>query len=276
MSTNEISALISTLTKEEKLSLINKVIASIRKESGIPTSKRIKGTKRSEVQTHGFIWQEDLQLNVYGVTEDELKNIPYTSESDLPRALNRKDDVDLSIKTTGSPNAIGMADCLRLHDAVSSGNPLHMTVVLYKQCDDKKTLVSITEVNLTNSVELLFGSITKDQLVTLDMAVKEVPQKRSPTPEEYQKMYSIRDSLQPMSGAIHLDIKCNSQQSRLQCSFNRFQTFLKENPDRIIEQSTTGSFRGGHVLEVIESGRRVFKKTTPVPAPDSAPHSPPP
>jgi hypothetical protein len=214
---------------------------------------------------------------VYGVTDDELKKIKYNSKSDLPRALNRKDDVDLSIKTTGSPNAIGMADCLRLHDAVSSGNPLHMTVVHYKQCDDKKTkaIVSITEVNLTNSVELLFGSITQGQLVTLDKAVKAVPQSRSPTPEEYQKMYSIRDSLQPMSGAIHLDIKCNSQQSRLQCSFNRFQAFLKENPDRIIEQSTSGSFRGGNVIEVIESGRRVFTKSTPVPAPDSAPHSPP-
>ena len=274
---NEISTLISNLTKEEKLSLIDDLTASIREEAGIPKtkkSKRAKGSKGSEVQKHGFIWQKELQMNVYGATEDELKNIPYTSESDLPRALNRKDDVNLSIKTTGSENAICMGDCIRVYDAVSSGNPHHMTVVLYKQCDDKKTLASIIEVNLINSVKLLFGSITKDQLLTLDKAVKAVPRSRSPTPEEHKHMYSIRNSLLPMSGAIYLNIKCDSKQSRLQCSFNRFQKFLKENPDRIIEQSTSGSFRGGNVLEVIESGSRVFTKT--VPAPDSAPHSPPP
>ena len=227
-----------------------------------------------EVQKHGFSWEKDLIRNVYGATDDELKKIKYNSKMDLPSSLNRKNDVDLSIKSTGSPNAVGMADCLRVYDAVGNEKPLHMTVVCYKQDDIKNTkkLISITEVNLTNSVKLLFGSITREQIVELDKAVKAVPQKRSPTPEEYQKMYSIRDTLQPNSGAIHLDIKCNSQQSRLQCSFNHFQQFLKENTARIIEQSTSGSFRGGNVIEEFASTRRVFKKKIePVPALDSAP-----
>ena len=228
----------------------------------------------SEVQKHGFSWEKDIIRNVYGATDEELKKIKYNSKMDLPSSLNRKNAVNLSIKTTCSSNAVCMADCLRIYDAVSSETPLHMTVIYYKQDDIKNTkkLISITEVNLTNSVKLLFGSITREQLVELDKTIKAVPQKRSPNPEEYQKMYSMRDSIQPNSGAIHLDIKCNSQQSRLQCSFNHFQQFLKENPSRIIEQSTSGKFRGGNVIEEFVSGRRVFKKKQPLPILDSAPH----
>jgi hypothetical protein len=231
-----------------------------------------------EVQKHGFTWERDLLLNSYGVTYEELKKIKYNSKMDLPRSLNRKNDVNLSIKTTCSLNAICMGDCLRVYDAVGNGTPLHMTSIYYKQDDNKDTkkIARITEVDLTNSRKLLFGSITLEQLVELDIAVKAVPQKRRPTDEEYQKMYSIRNILQPNSGAIHLDIKCDSQQSRLQCSFNHFQDFLRENPDRIIEQSISGQFRGGNITEEISSKRRIFKKKIPaVPVSDSAPHSPP-
>jgi uncharacterized membrane protein YqiK len=154
-----------------------------------------------------------------------------------------------------------MADCLRIYDAVNSDTPFHMVVIHYIQ-DDKtntKKLKSIIEVNLTNSVKLLFGSVTRKHLEGLDKAIKDVPQKKKPTAEQYKYMYDIRNTIQPLSGAIHLDIKCNSTQSRLQCSFNHFQTFLKENPNRIISTSTTGTFRGGQIKEEIVSSRRVFK-----------------
>lgn len=231
-------------------------------------------TRLPEVQKHGFAWEKDLLRNVYGVTDDEMKLIKYTSKVDLPRSLNRKDGVDVSFKTTCSPNAVCMADCLRVYDAVSSPDPFHMTVVYYRQCDEKhtKTVKSITEVVLTGSTQLLFGSIQREELVELDRAVKTVPQKRSPTPEEYRTIYAIRDRIQAKSGAIHLDIKCNSQQSRLQCSFNHFQQFLTDNPDRIVEHSTNGHFRGGHITEEVSSTRRVLTKKAPPPEPDSAPH----
>ena len=216
----------------------------------------------SEVQKHGFSWEKDLIHNVYGATQAELSSIKYTSKMDLPSCLNRKDAADVSIKATCSSNAVCMADCLRVYDAVSSGSPFHMTVVHYKQNDETqiKKLLSITEVNLTTSVKQLFGSITRAQIEELDRAVKAIPQKRSPTEEEHQRIYALRDAIQSQSSAIHLDIKCNSQQSRLQCSFNRFQQFLKDHSDCIVAQSTSGSFRGGYIVEEIASGRRVFKK----------------
>lgn len=217
---------------------------------------------RSEVQAHGFSWEKELLTRVYGATTEELQKITYTSKVDLPASLNRLGPYDLSIKTTCSANAVCMADCLRMFDAVSSGEPIHLVVIHYKQDDEKdvKQIQSIVEVDLTSSVTELFGEITRSQLEELDTAVKSVPQKRKPTDEEYTTMYSIRDALQPLSGAIHLDIKCNSTQSRLQCSFNRFQRFLSNFPHRIIAHSSSSFFRGGELSTELSSSRRVFKK----------------
>ena len=66
--------------------------------------------------------------------------------------------------------------------------------------------------------------------------------------------------MQELSGAIHLDIKCNSTQSRLQCSLNHFQQFIEKNPSKIIAKSDTNEFRGGSISSHIASSRRVFKK----------------
>jgi hypothetical protein len=217
--------------------------------------------QRKEVQAHGFSWEKEIISNVYRATSEELKEIKYNNKMDLPANLNRLDKCDVSVKTSCSQNAVCMADCLRVFDAVSSGNPIHMVVVHYTQDDtNTKKISTITEVDLTDSRDLLFGTLTRSQIEELDKAVKFVPQKRKPTEEEYNKMYSLRDSLQKLSGAIHLDIKCNSTQSRLQCSFNRFQQFVEKNPTKIVAKSNTNEFRGGVISSQITSSRRVFKK----------------
>jgi hypothetical protein len=155
-----------------------------------------------------------------------------------------------------------MADCLRVYDSVQEYNPIHLVVIHYIQEDTSNTkkIKTIVEVDLTSSSKLLFGSLTRSQLEELNKAVKSVPQKRKPTKDEYSTMYSLRDSLQLMSGSIRLDIKYNSTQSRLQCSFNHFEDFLEKYPERIIAKSITNEFRGGTITETLLSSRRVFKK----------------
>lgn len=209
-------------------------------------------TRKMEVQRHGFIWEKEL-LRIYGATPEELSSISYTSKMDLPAAFNRLDHVDLSIKTTCNASTVCMADCLRMFDEVQG--QLHLTVIHYKQDQDVKKVVSIMEVDLTDSRSLLFGTLTREQLQELDRVVKSVPQKRKPTPEEYTAMYTLRDTLQTLSGMIHLDIKCNSTQSRLQCSIHRFHQM-----GRIIAQSHTNEFRGGVISAELPSRRRVFKR----------------
>lgn len=216
---------------------------------------------RNEVQGHGFYWEKEILMNIYGLSNEEINGIKYTSKMDLPSNLNRIDNCDISIKTSSNLNRVYMADCLRVFDEVSREQPMHMIVIHYNQNVLKKIkkIICITEVNLTNSCELLFGSITRHELEELDKAVKSIPQKRKPTKEEYIKLYSLRDSLQKKSGAIHLDIKCNSTQSRLQCSFNRFKDFIEKNKERVIAKSNTHIFRNGSISSEISSGCRVFK-----------------
>lgn len=216
----------------------------------------------SEVQQHGFTWEKELITNVYGATNDELTKIKYTSKMDLPASLNKLGGYDLSVKTCGEKNAVCMADCLRIFDAVNSNKPFHMTTIFYRQNDElhTKNVLRIIEVDLTNSRKELFGTLEREDIVKLNEAVKLVPHKQKPTPEQHTHMYAIRDSLAENCGHLHLDIKCNSTQSRLQCSFNRFNLFLEKYPERIIEKSDSHHFRGGTISHSIPSGRRKFKK----------------
>lgn len=193
---------------------------------------------------------------------DVYESLGYTAETDIPSEYNALDTCDVSCKTTGTPNAVCMGDALRVFDSVSKDSPLHMVVIIYKQNDltKMKCLKEIVEVDLTASKDLLFGELTREEIEELVAAVRAVPQKKKPTADERKKMYAIRDKIQVKSGAIHFDIKCNSQQSRLQCSFNKFQKFLKENEGRIVARSDTEEFRGGKITKEIASGRRTFRK----------------
>ena len=219
-------------------------------------------TYNKEVQSHGFVLEKQILHNVFDATVIELKEIKYNSKNDLPAELNRLGNYDISVKTSGNKNSVCMADCLRVFDSVNSQKPIHIVVVQYEQnhSSNTKKISTITEIDLTNSTFLLFGTLSRFDIEKLDKLVKSVPQKRKPTQDEHKKMYSLRDSLQKLSGAIHLDIKCNSTQSRLQCSFNRFQLFIEKNPNIIIAKSNTNVFRDGIISSEIISHRRCFNK----------------
>ena len=245
-------------------SMINELMIRAIKMSEMP--------KKNEVQKHGFTWEGEMIRNVYKCSE----SVSYTGAIDLPAHLNQLESCRVSIKTTGSPNAVCMGDCLRVYDAVSGVVPIHATVMTYVQNDETKTkkINSIVEVDITHSRTLLFGHLSRAQIEELDKLIKKVPQKRSPTPEEHTAMYTLRDALHALAGpeaAIHLDIKCNSQQSRLQCSFNRWLSFVANNPDRVVAIGDASSFRGGAICAEISSARRTFKKKRATQEPEPEP-----
>ena len=109
---------------------------------------------------------------------------------------------------------------------------------------------------MTNSKDELFGELKREDIEHLDKTVKSVPQKERPTEEQHQKMYAVRDALSIKGGALLLNIKCNSTQSRLQCSFNKFDLFLKQSPERVVDISMTHHFKDGEISAEIASGRR--------------------
>lgn len=218
--------------------------------------------KKGEVQKHGLKWEDNIRRNVFQMTQDEIESISYTHNYDVPSKYNKLEPVNISIKTSGTKTQVCMANCLTLFNTVSTRDPFHLLVIFYNQDDElqEKCLEEIVEIDLTHSQKLLFGELTKDEIESLDKLVKSVPQKESPTKEQHDNLYEMRNSLQKKSGAIHLDIKCNSQQSRLQCSFNKFQKFLENNSHLVIHKSQNGMFRGGKVIEKIDSKRRCFNK----------------
>ena len=227
----------------------------IKCRSHIPVNK-------GEVQKHGLKWEDDIRRNIFKMTQEEIESISYTNSYDIPSQYNKLEPVNISVKTSGTKTQVCMANCLTLFNTVSSSTPFHLLVIFYNQDDElqEKCLEEIVEINLTNTKKLLFGDIKKEEIEDLDKLVKSVPQKESPTKEQHDKLYKMRNLLQVKSGVIHLDIKCNSQQSRLQCSFNKFQRFLNNNNHLIVAKSNTAEFRGGKIIEKIDSKRRSFNK----------------
>lgn len=216
----------------------------------------------TEVQSHGFAWEKNILEDVYCLTTKDISEIGYTNKSDIPARYNKLDNVDVSIKTSGNANCVYMADCLRFYDSVSSDTPLHLILVQYEQCDETKhkLLKSVIQFDLTNAKEILFGDISRDDIKSLDSLVKSVPQKRSPTKEEHTQMYALKKLLQAQCFNIRLDIKCNSQQSRLQCSIHKLKNFMDEYPERILNRSEGTIFRGISLLPKLQSDRRKFIK----------------
>lgn len=132
-----------------------------------------------EVQLHGFTWERELSHNIYGAQLEELATLKYTDKVDLPQRFNRLGKYDLSIKTSHSLNTICMADCLRVFNLVSCGDPIHLVVINYDQQSNKKKITQIIEIDITNSCALLFGNITFAQIEQLNRMIKAIPQKEN-------------------------------------------------------------------------------------------------
>jgi hypothetical protein len=224
--------------------------------------KENKKESINETQLHGFIWERELIMNVYSGTIEQIKNIKYGCKFDLPSEYNNLDHSNISIKTTCSKSIVCMSDCLRVFDSIASGDSFHLVVICYKQNDISKTkkIISIIELDLTNSLDILFPNIKREEIEELDKAVKSIPQKIKPSPEEHKNMYSIKNKLQEKSDIIQFNIKCNSTQSRLQCSFNKFDKFIEKYPKLVIAKSDNNIFRGSSISLEIKSERRSFKK----------------
>jgi len=214
-----------------------------------------------ENQGHGKIWERDLGLNVYNATPAELETISHTAPIDVPRGFNRLDGVDVSIKVSGG-DTIGMGDVLRVFDELSSDEKIHMTVVHWEQASQTtKKIKSITEVDLTGSSNLLFGSATRSEIEELVTYVKAIPHD-GVTPTHRAIYKQMASSLKEKNGGwISYAPKVDSKrQRRVQGSFVHFSKFVKEHPTRVIAESQTGHFRGGKITEEIVSTRRIRNK----------------
>ena len=227
-----------------------------------------------EVQAHGKSWERELATGVFGLTSAEFEAISHTAIHDVPGELNRlTPGVSISVKTTCSPNSVGMGDPLRIFDTVYSAHPIHVVVIVYAQdcAANTKTVELIVEMDITGMGRELFGSLTRADLEELVRRIHAVPKelrgrviidgKKVSAPSAQRTAYLEKQvELLGKTGALFLNPKVDETNCRLQSSLNKFQKFLTDYPDRIIARSTDGNFRGAKISMVIESSQRKFTK----------------
>lgn len=202
--------------------------------------------KRTESQSHGFIWENEILTKVYRVN---TKNLKYTRPHDLPKQLNKFDKVNVSIKTTGSPT-LCMACPIRFYNSLLElkGNEyLHMIIITYRQTSPEiKRIKSIYEVKFNKThLSQLFGSLTLDDLIEYRNFIK------CNTPVVNSTYKDVQQKLNEKSGFIRINPKIGKKSRRIQCSISQF-----EKKCQFEKIHSDGFFRGVPITTELKSPRR--------------------
>ena len=156
----------------------------------------------------------------------------------------------MSVKTTGS-NTVFLSDALRVYD-YSPSDKHTAIVVQYKQVDQNKVVRSVYELDLSNK-ELLFGTVTRQELVDLIQAIRSVPP-GTPDIGLLRTIHAMKKQLNSKSGVVQFNPKLDSKtQRRLQCSIPKF----PQHPNLIRSHTTDPIVRGVSILANLVSGRRI-------------------
>jgi hypothetical protein len=203
-----------------------------------------------ESQGFGFKFQQIIEEQVF-LLRDIVES--YTAIHDIPKHKNRFNDGNISIKSTGS-KIICMGDPLRIFDYTADEK--HTAIcVYYRQNGNNKVITKIIEFSLDNKL-VLFGDITRDEIVKLIDDIRAVP--RGLSKEDLNKhRKSINDRTKELSKrcALRFNSKIDSKsQRRLQCS-------LTSIPESILQHSENGPVvRGIAITGSIVSGTRIRNK----------------
>jgi hypothetical protein len=199
-----------------------------------------------ESQRSGFTWEDNVLEAVF-----QTRRGGYTDPHDCPKERNRFDPTEnVSVKTTGS-NTVFLSDALRVFDYCPSDK--HTAIVVqYTQTATNKVVRSVYELDL-NDKELLFGSVTRQEIVDLIHLIRSVPP-GPPNPELRRNIHSMKKQLNDKSGIVQFNPKLDSKtQRRLQCSIPKF----PQCPNLVRSHTTEPIVRGVTILHCIDSGRRV-------------------
>lgn len=216
-------------------------------ESIIPIVLTLR-QKMPESQQHGNIWEDAIKKQVYQITE----KIPYTAKFDIPKEYNKHNPTEnVSIKTT-QLKSVDMGDALRM---VQNTEPTSLLVIRYKQLEEKKRLNELVHCQMPPR-EILFGSVTMEEVEQLNKMIKAVP-KGKPEETLLQEIHAYKDTLNKKSGYAFFRPKLDSQsQRRLQCSITDLEGLLQKNPGLLRERNSEGTLYGVSIPLELESSRR--------------------
>lgn len=194
-------------------------------------------------QQNGHDFDNEVKA-IYKVTDTG-----YTSLHDIPEKFN--EGTDASVKSSVSDTC----DC---GDALRMFNNAHlqryqMIRGQFEQVGDEKILREVHLVDLSDSLTLLWGTLTLAEVTTLS----ELTKSYIPGREDIRTaVHALKKELNKKSGFMQFRPKMDTNQRRLQCSIPKWSQFIRAHPGRVLYHTTTGMFRGTQLTLVRESPRR--------------------
>lgn len=216
----------------------------------------------SQEQSHGFNWENDIRINVFGLNSDSNN----TDKHDINASDNKYGDENISIKVTGT-KTICMGDLLRTF--IKDDNMMHtMIVVKYRQVGNKKTIERIYEYDLVKAHDYLFGkdwtNDEKEVMKNYINKVKSIP--KSLSRDEIKKYYNysngedimqLRNIIKGKKGLITINPKVDTKgQRRVQCSISNFIKNLERFKIYASPHANVNCIRGCNIISEIESPPR--------------------
>ena len=195
-------------------------------------------------QQNGHDFDNEMKA-VFGVTSAN-----YTARHDIPEELNGGNFA--SVKSSVG-DSCDCGDALRMYENTELPN-YHLIRGRFQQVGEQKHLKEIHHFNLSNSKEIMWGQVTREDVLRL----RELTGSYRPGMEEIRKnVHKLKNELNKKSGFMKFRPKMDSKQHRLQCSIPEFAMLVKSHPSRIIAHTLTGIFNGIQLMLIRESGRRI-------------------
>ncbi|ABT14941.2 hypothetical protein NY2A_B542R [Paramecium bursaria Chlorella virus NY2A] len=209
--------------------------------------------KGVQSQHHGFVFENELRHKVFLIPTRSND----VNTHDISKNQNRFDAIEnISIKTTGKKD-ICCGDIIRFYDYdFSDANT--MIVGQYTQTTTHKKIDRIIEIKYDKKLhEVLFGTITRDELIAYVDMVKALPRGRI-SKSKRDEILSMKKELEKTHGMyIQISPKIDSgNQRRVQCRIRNVDDLVEKNPENLLSISTTGVVRGIAINTIIASYRR--------------------
>ena len=199
----------------------------------------------SQQNGHDFDNEMKVVFNVAGVS--------YTSLHDIPPEFN--DGIATSVKSSVG-DSCDCGDAVRMfHNSLL--DRYHVIRARFEQVGTQKHLREVDEFDMSESRELLWGTLTLEDINALDGLTKTY----RPGREDIRKaVHSLKKELNAKSGYMQFRPKMDSKQHRLQCSIPKWSQLLARSPRRVISHATDGVFRGFQLTLIRDSARRIRRE----------------
>jgi len=214
------------------------------------------------VQAHGKTWENQIiPLIVAPHNLVEAFTQSYTAAHDIPGHLNQYSlGTHISIKVTGR-NQVDFGDAMRVIDVLGKVDErVEVIVAMYKQQGTQKIPENVIRFDFSKAKDVLFGKPMTPELKTKITLLSEMLKRGEDYKELAKEVQTeMKENNSFMVLAPKVGNKDKKRAGRLQISLSRFNKFIEDNPELVLENKDCEVY-GKKCLTVLESAPREFKK----------------